>query len=46
MQADYFESIVTTFEASFILGGGWGSSKNWLELKIEAPLSSLACLNW
>jgi hypothetical protein len=25
--------------------GSWGSSKNWLELKIETALSNLACLN-
>jgi hypothetical protein len=31
------ESILTTFEASFVLRGSRGSSKNWLELKIEPP---------
>jgi hypothetical protein len=43
-QSVYFESILTTFEARFIFYGGWGSSKNWLELKIEPPLSNLASL--
>ncbi len=41
----YFELILTTLEASFIFWGIWSSSKNWLELKIEPPLSNLACLN-
>jgi hypothetical protein len=45
-QADYFESIMTTLEASFIFWCSWGSSKNWLELKIEPPAANLACLNW
>ncbi len=40
-----FESILTTFEASFIFWGSWGSIKNWLKLKIEPPLSNLALLN-
>ncbi len=40
-----FESILTTFEASFIFRGSWGSIKNWLELKIEPPLADLALLN-
>jgi hypothetical protein len=30
--------------ASFFWGS-WGSSKNWLELKIESSSSNLACLN-
>ncbi len=40
-----FGSILTTFEASFIFWGSWGSIKNWLELKIEPPLADLALLN-
>ncbi len=40
-----FESSLTTFEASFIFWGSWGSIKNWLELKIEPPLADLALLN-
>jgi hypothetical protein len=43
-QANYFVSILITFEASFIFIGSWGSSENWLELKIELSLSNLACL--
>ncbi len=34
-----FESTLTTFEASFIFWGSWGSIKNWLELKIKPPLA-------
>jgi hypothetical protein len=45
LEANYFDMILTTLEASFILLGSWSSSKNWLELKIEPPLSNLACLN-
>jgi hypothetical protein len=37
-----FESTLTTFEASFIFFGSWGSIKNLLELKIEPPFSDLA----
>ncbi len=33
----YFESILTTFEESFIFQGSWDGSKNWLELKIGPP---------
>ncbi len=40
-----FESTLTTFEASFIFWGSWGSIKNWFELKIEPPLADLALLN-
>ncbi len=40
-----FESNLTTFEASFIFWGSWGSIKNWLELKIKPPLADLALLN-
>ncbi len=40
-----FESILTTFEASFIFWASWGSIENWLELKIEPPLANLASLN-
>ncbi len=39
------ESTLTTFEASFVFWGSWGSIKNWLELKIEPPLVDLALLN-
>ncbi len=35
------ESTLTTFEASFIFWGSWGSIKNWLELKIEPPLATI-----
>ncbi len=44
-RANYFESIFTTFEASFIFWGSLGSNKNLLELKIEPPLADLDCLN-
>jgi hypothetical protein len=40
-----FESILTTFEVSFIFWTSWGSIENWLELKIEPPLANLALLN-
>jgi hypothetical protein len=40
-----FESTLTTFEASFIFLGSWGSIKNWLDFKIEPPLADLALLN-
>jgi hypothetical protein len=40
-----FESTLTTFEASFIFCGSWGSIENWLELKIEPPLADVALLN-
>jgi hypothetical protein len=40
-----FKSTLTTFEASFMFCGSLGSIKNWLELKIKAPLADLACLN-
>ncbi len=40
-----FESTLTTFEASLLFWGSWGSIKNWLELKIEPPLADLASLN-
>jgi hypothetical protein len=30
-----FETILATFEASFMFLGSWGSSKNWLKLKID-----------
>ncbi len=29
-----FESILFTFIAKVVFRGGWGSKKNWLELKI------------
>jgi hypothetical protein len=29
------KSILATFVVSVIFRGGWGSSKKWLELKIE-----------
>jgi hypothetical protein len=41
-----FESVLTTFEASFYFWRSWGSSKNLLELKIEPPYANLTCLNW
>jgi hypothetical protein len=37
-----FESVLTTFEASFIFLGSLGSGKSWLEHKIEPPLAYLA----
>jgi hypothetical protein len=40
-----FESTLTTFEASLIFWGSWGSIKNWLEHKIEPLLADLALLN-
>jgi hypothetical protein len=40
-----FESTLTTFEASFIFRGSWGSIKNWLEHKIQPPLADTALLN-
>ncbi len=41
----FIESTLTTFEASFIFWGSWGSIKNWLELKIDPPSADLALLN-
>jgi hypothetical protein len=38
-QADYFESLLTSLEASFIFYGSWSSTKNWLELIIN-PLTA------
>ena len=32
-----FESILTTFEASFVFSGSWGSIENWLEPKTWPP---------
>ncbi len=32
-----FESILTTFISMIVFKDLWGSSKNWLELKIEPP---------
>jgi len=40
-----FESILTTFEASVIFRGSWGSIKNWLEPKTKPPFAILACPN-
>jgi hypothetical protein len=31
------EPILTTFIASIGFRSGWGSGKNWLELKIKPP---------
>jgi hypothetical protein len=39
------ESILTTFIASVIFRGHWGSSKNLLDLKINPHLANTACLN-
>ena len=39
-----FESLLTTFEASNIFWGSWGSSKIWLEPKTELSLPSLTKL--
>ncbi len=36
-QDDYLKSMWITFIASVIIRGPWGSSKNWLELKIKQP---------
>ncbi len=41
-----FESILTTFEASYIFWGTLDSNKNWLEPKFEPPLAILACQHW
>jgi hypothetical protein len=32
-----FESILTSFIESVIFRAPWGSTKNWLKLKIEPP---------
>jgi len=32
-----FESILTTFKASVVFRGSWGSSVNWLEPKTKPP---------
>ena len=40
-----FESILTTFEASVIFQGSWGSSKNWLEPETVPPKENLTCPN-
>jgi hypothetical protein len=40
-----FQSMLTTFTASVVFRGSWGSIEMWLELKIEPPLANLACLN-
>jgi hypothetical protein len=40
-----FESTLTTFKASFIFRGSWGSIKNWLKLKIKPQMADLALLN-
>jgi hypothetical protein len=37
--------ILTTFKSSGIFGGSWGSSVNWLELKMEPRSGNLACPN-
>ncbi len=34
------ESILTTYEVSFIFWASWGNSKYWLELKIETILEN------
>jgi hypothetical protein len=41
-QADYFESFLTSLEASFIFYGSWSNSKNKLELKTNPPSANLA----
>ncbi len=36
-----FKSVLTTFISRVIFRGGWGSSKNWLELKIKQLRAAL-----
>jgi hypothetical protein len=38
-------SILTTFKASIIFRGIWGSIENWLEPKTEPPSGNLVCPN-
>jgi len=40
-----FESFLTTFEASIVFWGSWGSSENWLEPKTLPPLQILTKLS-
>jgi len=40
-----FKSILTTYKSSIIFSGSFGSSVNWLELKIKPLLANLACTN-
>ncbi len=37
-----FESILTTFEASFIFWASWGSIENWLKLKIKPTIGEFS----
>jgi hypothetical protein len=36
-----FKLNLTTFIVSIIFRGCWGSSENWLKLKIDPPLANL-----
>ena len=40
-----FKSILTTFEASVIFRGSWGSIENWLKPKTKPPYAISACPN-
>ncbi len=42
---DYFWVTFADFESSNIFSGIWGTTKNWLQLKIEPKLANLACPN-
>ena len=36
-----FKSLLTTFEASVILWGSWGMSKNWLKPKNQTTITNV-----
>jgi len=40
-----YESILTSFKPSIILGGSWGSTENWLKPKAKPPSGNLSCPN-
>jgi hypothetical protein len=40
-QDDYIGSLLTTFKASVIFWGSWGSSENWLQPKTKTTFSKL-----
>jgi len=40
-----FESILTSFKPSTIVGGSWGSTENRLQPETKPPLGNLACPN-
>jgi hypothetical protein len=39
-----YKSILTTFIVSVVFRGSWGSSKNWLKLKIEPTVNKFSLL--